>query len=77
MGVSRIQVMSTDLEEQEDELLALQSIFSSGEFGRNESNVGGEIRVSVELPAGFTVAIKEGKMKVRLMNVCFFIALRG
>lgn len=52
--------MSTDLEEQEDELLALQSIFSSEEFGRNESKVGGEIRVCMELPSGFTVAIKEG-----------------
>lgn len=53
--------MTTDSEEQEDELLALQSIFSSEEFGRKKSNVGGEIRVCVELPAGFTVAIKEGK----------------
>lgn len=53
--------MTSDLEEQEDELLALQSIFSSEEFGRNGSNRGGEIRVCVELPAGFTVAMKEGK----------------
>lgn len=64
--------MTTDFEEQEDELLSIESIFSSEEFSRNESNVGGDIRVYVELPAGFTVAIKEGKMKVRLMNVCFF-----
>lgn len=52
--------MGTDLEEQEDELLALQSIFSSEEFRRNESKVGGEIRVCVQLPPGFSVAIKEG-----------------
>lgn len=55
--------MTTDFEEQEDELLALESIFGSEEFGRNEPNVGGEIRVYVELPAGFTVTFKEGKIK--------------
>lgn len=53
--------MSCDLEEQEDELLALHSIFSSEEFVRNESKPAGEIRVSVELPADFTVALTEGK----------------
>lgn len=62
--------MTTDFDEQEDELLALQSIFSSEEFGRNESNVGGEIRVYVELPAGFSVAIKEGKM---MTNECLLL----
>lgn len=65
--------MTADSEEQKDELLALQSIFSSEEFGRNESNVGGEIRVDVEVPAGFSVAVKEGKAtKVTLLNVCIF-----
>lgn len=54
--------MSADTEEQEDELLALQSIFSSDEFVRDEPKAAGEIRVSVELPAGFTVAMKEGKI---------------
>lgn len=58
--VIRVQVMSSDFEEQEDELLALQSIFSPQEFGRNESKVGGEIRVCVDVPAGFTVATTEG-----------------
>lgn len=53
--------MNTDSEEQEDELLALDSIFGSGEFVRNESKSSGEIRVSVELPANFTVVLKEGK----------------
>lgn len=53
--------MSADAEEQEDELLALQSIFHSEEFVRDESKAAGEIRVSAELPAGFTVAIKEGE----------------
>uniref|UniRef100_A0AAQ5YH00 RBR-type E3 ubiquitin transferase n=1 Tax=Amphiprion ocellaris TaxID=80972 RepID=A0AAQ5YH00_AMPOC len=52
--------MNTDLEEQEDELLALQSIFDSEEFVRDESKSAGEIRVSVELPADFNVVLKEG-----------------
>ncbi|GLD48730.1 E3 ubiquitin-protein ligase RNF14-like protein, partial [Lates japonicus] len=51
--------MNADLEEQEDELLALQSIFDSEEFARNESNPAGEIRVSVELPADFSVSLTE------------------
>lgn len=55
--------MSSDFEEQENELLALQSIFGPEEFGRYESKVGGEIRVCVEVPAGFSVAAKEGKKK--------------
>ncbi|KAM4738900.1 E3 ubiquitin-protein ligase RNF14-like [Anableps anableps] len=52
--------MNMDLEEQEDELLALQSIFGSDEFLRNESKSAGEFRVSVELPAGFTVLLRHG-----------------
>lgn len=55
--------MSSDFEEQENELLALQSIFGPEEFGRYESKVGGEIRVCVEVPAGFSVAAKEGKKR--------------
>ncbi|XP_024135234.1 E3 ubiquitin-protein ligase RNF14 [Oryzias melastigma] len=51
--------MNTDLEEQEDELIALQSIYyESEEFVRKESKSAGEIRVSVELPADFTVVLK-------------------
>lgn len=65
--------MSSDFEEQEDELLALQSIFSPQEFGRNESKVGGEIRVCVDVPAGFTVATKEGKLKIKLRNLFLFV----
>lgn len=53
--------MTTDLEEQEDELLALQSIFDSEEFIRNESKSAGQIRVFVELPGGFTVSLKGGE----------------
>ncbi|XP_031725540.1 E3 ubiquitin-protein ligase RNF14-like [Anarrhichthys ocellatus] len=53
--------MNADMEEQEDELLALKSIFDSEEFLRDESKSAGEIRVSVELPADFTVTLKEGE----------------
>ncbi|XP_041862940.1 E3 ubiquitin-protein ligase RNF14-like [Melanotaenia boesemani] len=55
--------MNTDLEEQDDELLAMQSIFGSEEFFREESKSAGEIRVSVELPAGYNVALKDGETK--------------
>ncbi|XP_044056569.1 E3 ubiquitin-protein ligase RNF14-like [Siniperca chuatsi] len=53
--------MIADMVEQEDELLALHSIFGSEEFVRDESKSAGEIRVSVELPADFTVVLKEGE----------------
>lgn len=65
--------MSSDFEEQKNELVALQSIFSPEEFGRYESKVGGEIRVCVEVPAGFSVATKEGKKKSKTeecLRVC-------
>ncbi|XP_032427780.1 E3 ubiquitin-protein ligase RNF14-like [Xiphophorus hellerii] len=62
--------MNTDLEEQEDELLALQSIFGSEEFLRSESKSAGEFRVSVELPAGFTVLLKHGGT-IRQYDVSF------
>uniref|UniRef100_A0A3B4UVB0 RBR-type E3 ubiquitin transferase n=1 Tax=Seriola dumerili TaxID=41447 RepID=A0A3B4UVB0_SERDU len=62
--------MKTDLEDQEDELLALHSIFGLEEFVRNESNPAGEIRVSVELPADFTVALTEGET-VRQYEISF------
>lgn len=55
-----VDYMNTDLEEQEDELLALQSIFGPEEFLRHESKSAGEIRVSVDLP-GFTVLLTHGK----------------
>ncbi|XP_062280595.1 E3 ubiquitin-protein ligase RNF14-like [Scomber scombrus] len=54
--------MTTDLEEQEEEMLALQSIFDPEEFVRNEPKSAGKIRVSVELPAAFTVSLREGEM---------------
>lgn len=62
--------MNADLEEQEDELVALQSIFASDEFLRHESKSAGEIRVSVELPADFTVLLKHGET-IRQYDISF------
>ncbi|XP_034385160.1 E3 ubiquitin-protein ligase RNF14-like [Cyclopterus lumpus] len=53
--------MNADIEEQEDELLALNSIFDSEEFVRDGSKSAGEFRISVELPADFTVTLNEGE----------------
>ncbi|XP_037325132.2 E3 ubiquitin-protein ligase RNF14-like [Pungitius pungitius] len=53
--------VDADTQEQEDELLALNSIFGSEEFVRDESRSAGEIRVCAELPADFTVVLKEGE----------------
>nr|XP_015826569.2 E3 ubiquitin-protein ligase RNF14 isoform X1 [Nothobranchius furzeri] len=60
-----------DQEEQEDELLALQSIFASEEFIRKESKCAGEIRVSVELPEDFTVVLKHGGETLRQYDISF------
>uniref|UniRef100_A0A146ZPL5 RBR-type E3 ubiquitin transferase n=1 Tax=Fundulus heteroclitus TaxID=8078 RepID=A0A146ZPL5_FUNHE len=62
--------MNADLEEQEDELLALQSIFGSDEFLRDESKSAGECRVSVELPVGFNVLLKHDQT-IRQYDVSF------
>ncbi|XP_061682128.1 E3 ubiquitin-protein ligase RNF14-like isoform X2 [Syngnathoides biaculeatus] len=50
-----------DLEEQENELLALHSIFGSEDFVRHESKSAGEIRVSVELPSGYLLSLTDGE----------------
>ncbi|KAE8614516.1 hypothetical protein XENTR_v10008196 [Xenopus tropicalis] len=47
-----------DKEAQEDELLALASIYSEDEFKRSETAPGGEICVCLDLPPNFSVAIK-------------------
>lgn len=65
--------MNADLEERDDELLALQSIFASEEFVRNELKAAGEIRVCVELPADFTVVLKEGKYKQSGSDRCSYV----
>lgn len=48
---------SRDSEEQEDELLALASIYDEDEFKRAESSQGGEINVCLELPSSFKIFV--------------------
>lgn len=50
--------MSGDKEAQEDELLALASIYDEEEFHRAESAQGGEIQLCLELPPDFKVVVK-------------------
>lgn len=61
--------MSDDKEAQEDELLALASIYDEEEFHRAECAQGGEVQVSVELPQDFKVVTKGEKQTE--YNVCF------
>ena len=50
--------MSEDKEAQEDELLALASIYDEEEFRRAESAQGGEIQLCLELPPDFKIVVK-------------------
>lgn len=50
--------MSEDKEAQEDELLALASIYDEEEFHQAESAQGGEIQLCLELPPDFKVVVK-------------------
>lgn len=50
--------MSNNKEAQEDELLALTSIYDEEEFHRAESAQGGEIQLCLELPADFRIVVK-------------------
>lgn len=50
--------MSEDKEAQENELLALASIYDQEEFHRAESAKGGEIQICLELPPDFKVVVK-------------------
>ncbi|XP_068600740.1 E3 ubiquitin-protein ligase RNF14 [Brachionichthys hirsutus] len=59
--------MSEDREAQEDELLALASIYE--EFHREEAGHGGEIQLCLELPPDFKIIVK-GEKKTEY-NVCF------
>lgn len=52
--------MSEDQEAQEDELLALASIYDEEEFHRAESDQGGEIQLCLELPPHFKLIVKGG-----------------
>ncbi|KAJ7316366.1 hypothetical protein JRQ81_002528 [Phrynocephalus forsythii] len=49
---------SEDREAQEDELLALASIYDADEFKRAQSVQGGETRISVDLPQNFRLSIR-------------------
>lgn len=53
--------MSEDREAQEDELLALASIYDEEEFHRAEAAQGGEIQLCLELPPAFKVVVKGEK----------------
>ncbi|XP_029925474.1 E3 ubiquitin-protein ligase RNF14 [Myripristis murdjan] len=61
--------MSEDKEAQEDELLALASIYDEEEFHRAETAQGGEIQLCLELPPDFKVVVKGEKQSE--YNVCF------
>lgn len=61
--------MSDDKEAQEDELLALASIYDEEEFHRAESAQGGEVQVCLELPVDFKLITKGDKQNE--YNVCF------
>lgn len=50
--------MTEDQEAQENELLALASIYDEEEFRRAESAQGGEIQLCLELPPDFKVVVK-------------------
>lgn len=50
--------MSTDQEAQEDELLALASIYDEKEFRRAEAAKEGEIHLCLELPPDFRLLVK-------------------
>lgn len=60
--------MSVDREAQDDELLALTSIYDEEEFHRAESAPGGEIRLCLELPPDFKVVVKGGKQIDHLVS---------
>lgn len=61
--------MTEDKEAQEDELLALASIYDEEEFRRAETAQGGEMQLLLELPPDFKVVAK-GEKEVE-HNICF------
>uniref|UniRef100_A0A0F7ZBB2 E3 ubiquitin-protein ligase RNF14 n=1 Tax=Crotalus adamanteus TaxID=8729 RepID=A0A0F7ZBB2_CROAD len=58
---------SEDKESQEDELLALASIYDEDEFKRAQDVQGGETRISVDVPQNFRVSLS-GKFTETLQN---------
>ncbi|KAM9311593.1 E3 ubiquitin-protein ligase RNF14 [Gastrophryne carolinensis] len=70
--------MSTENQEaQEDELLALTSIYSEDEFKRADTASGGEIQVCLELPTDFEVSVQSSAsanaMVESFKNTVFFL----
>ncbi|KAM6472964.1 E3 ubiquitin-protein ligase RNF14 isoform 1-T3 [Liasis olivaceus] len=67
---------SEDKESQEDELLALASIYDEDEFKRAQNVQGGETRISVDMPQNFRISVS-GNLTETLQNsklectVCF------
>lgn len=53
----QLPMSSEDREAQEDELLALASIYDEDVFKRSESAQGGETRIFLELPQDFIVSV--------------------
>ncbi|CAB1352995.1 unnamed protein product [Coregonus sp. 'balchen'] len=62
--------MSEDQEAQEDELLALASIYDEEEFRRAESAQGGEIQLCLELPPSFKLIVN-GKAETSRTNMTY------
>lgn len=62
---------SEDKEAQEDELLALASIYDEDEFKRAESAQGGETRICLELPQNFKVFVS-GELRQLLLSCISF-----
>ncbi|XP_067085088.1 E3 ubiquitin-protein ligase RNF14 [Osmerus mordax] len=62
--------MSEDQEAQEDELLALASIYDEEEFHRAESDQGGEIQLCLELPPHFKLIVKGGEKETEY-DICY------
>lgn len=59
-----------DLEAQEDELLALASIYDADEFRKAESVQGGETRIYLDLPQNFKIFVS-GNSNESLQNSGF------
>lgn len=66
---------SEDKEAQEDELLALASIYDEDEFKRAESAQGGETRICLELPQDFKIFVR-GELRCFVLSKGGFTELR-
>lgn len=67
---------SEDREAQEDELLALASIYDGDEFRKAESVQGGETRIYLDLPQNFKIfAIQMSVSRIVALNTPFAFCL--